>query len=173
MSESVRPHLRRGRDRWLGGVCSGLAGYFNVDPLFIRIAFVAAAFLQGFGILLYVVLWVLMPPPDGPAAAMTDFRAHFRAMSEDVRHLARGFSSGPSSPASPDAPSAGGTPPPPPPGPHPYGRRGGIVIGVVLIVLGAWFLLQNLGWLEWWRWDVFWPALFILLGVALLVRRFR
>jgi phage shock protein C len=173
VSESTRHQLRRGRDRWLGGVCSGLAEYFNVDPLFIRIAFVAAAFLQGFGILLYFVLWVLMPPPDAPATPMTDLGAHFRAMGDDMRHLARSFSSGASAPAPVGAPAPDITPPPPPSGPHPSGRRGGIVMGVVLIVLGAWFLLQNLGWLDWWRWDLFWPAIFILLGLALLVRRFR
>ena len=174
VSESTRPQLRRGRDRWLGGVCSGLAEYFNIDPLVVRIAFVAAAFLQGFGVLLYVVLWVLMPPPDAPAA-VTDLGAHFRAMGDDMRHLARSFSASSSTPAPPSAPAPDVTPPPPPPpsGPHPSGRRGGIVLGVVFIALGAWFLLQNLGLLEWWRWDLFWPAIFILLGLALLVRRFR
>jgi phage shock protein C len=157
-------------------VCSGLAEYFNVDPLFIRIAFVAAAFLQGFGILLYVVLWVLMPPPDAQPATKTDFGARFRAMGDDMRLLARSFSSGPSTPAPASAPGSDATPPPPAPppsGPHPSSRRGGVVMGIVLIALGAWFLLQNLGWLAWWRWDLFWPGVFILLGLALLARRFR
>lgn len=173
MSESARPHLRRGRDRWIGGVCSGLAEYFNVDPLFVRIAFVAAAFLQGLGILLYLVLWVLMPPSDAPPTAANDFRSNIRAMNEDVRHLFRGFSGSPSTPAPPGTSTPDVGRPLPPSGPHPYGGRGGIVVGVVLIALGAWFLLQNLGWLWWWRWDLFWPAVFILLGLALLVRRLR
>lgn len=174
MSETTRPRLRRGHDRWAAGVCSGLAEYFNVDPLIIRIAFVGAAFLQGWGILLYVVLWFLMPAPDAPPARFGDFRAHVRAMNDDLRHLGLNFAAGRSTPTpSTGAPAPDVTPPPPPSGPQPYGRRGGIVVGVVLIALGAWFLLQNLGLLQWWRWDVFWPAVLIILGLALLVRRFR
>lgn len=174
MSETTRPRLQRGRDRWVAGVCSGLGEYFHVDPLIIRIAFIGAAFLQGLGILIYLVLWLLMPPVDAPAAAMSDFGSHLRAMQDDVRRLGANFAAGrPTPPPSAD-PSAPGVPPPPAPqAPYPYGRRGGIVVGLVLVALGAWFLLQNVGLLTWWRWDLFWPALLIVLGLALLVRRFR
>jgi phage shock protein PspC (stress-responsive transcriptional regulator) len=173
VSETARPRLQRGHDRWLAGVCSGLAEYFHIDPLIVRIAFVAAAFLQGWGILLYLVLWFLMPAPDEPSAPISDFRSHFRAMSEDLRHLGMNFAGGRStSPPAAGAPSTDVTPPPPPTR-SPQGTRGGIVVGVVLIALGAWFLLQNLGLLEWWRWDLFWPVVIILLGLALLARRFR
>jgi phage shock protein C len=172
VSETTRPRLQRGHDRWIAGVCSGLGDYFHVDPLIIRIVFIAAAFLQGLGILLYLVLWLLMPPADAPSTSMGDFGSHFRAMQDDLRRLGANFSMGRPTPA-PTDPSAAGGPAPSPPGPYPYGRRGGIVVGVVLIVLGAWFLLQNMGLLTWWRWDLFWPAVLIILGVALLVRRFR
>jgi phage shock protein PspC (stress-responsive transcriptional regulator) len=173
VSESARPRLQRGHDRWLAGVCSGLAEYFNIDPLIVRIAFVAAAFLQGWGILLYLVLWFLMPAPGAPPAPIGDFRSHFRAMNEDLRHLGMNFAGGRSSPAPTAGAPAPDVAPPPPPGRSPQRTRGGIVVGVVLIALGAWFLLQNLGLLDWWRWDVFWPVVIILLGLALLVRRFR
>lgn len=173
VSETTRPRLQRGHDRWIAGVCSGLSDYFHVDPLIIRIAFIGAAFLQGLGILLYLVLWLLMPPADAPATAISDFGSHLRAVQDDLRRLGMNFAAGRSTPA-PTAPSSSGTPAPPPsPAPGPYGRRGGIVIGLVLVVLGAWFLLENLGLLTWWRWDLFWPAVLIVLGLALLVRRFR
>ncbi len=51
----------RGRDRILGGVCSGLAEGFHLDPLVVRVLFVLLIFLQGVGIFLYVVLWLVMP----------------------------------------------------------------------------------------------------------------
>lgn len=47
-------------DKPIGGVCSGLAYYFNTDPLLIRILFVIGLFV-GFGFLLYLVLWIALP----------------------------------------------------------------------------------------------------------------
>jgi phage shock protein PspC (stress-responsive transcriptional regulator) len=45
----------------LGGVCGGIAEYSGIDPLLWRIGFVALTFAGGSGILLYLVLWLLMP----------------------------------------------------------------------------------------------------------------
>lgn len=45
----------------LGGVCSGIAYYFGTDPVWIRIAFVAAFFIWGFGPLVYLILWFVIP----------------------------------------------------------------------------------------------------------------
>lgn len=47
----------------LGGVCGGLANYFDVDPTLVRVLYVAATFLTGFfpGVFLYVVLAFGMP----------------------------------------------------------------------------------------------------------------
>ncbi|MBS1560452.1 MAG: PspC domain-containing protein [Bacteroidetes bacterium] len=45
----------------LGGVCSGLASYLNVDPVIVRVAFVLATFADGLGILAYILLMILMP----------------------------------------------------------------------------------------------------------------
>lgn len=54
--------LRRSRsDRMLGGVCGGLAHYFGVDPVLVRLIFVVIALIVGSGLLLYIVLWVLIP----------------------------------------------------------------------------------------------------------------
>jgi phage shock protein PspC (stress-responsive transcriptional regulator) len=54
--------LFRARDgRWLGGVCSGLGRYFDLNPMIYRIGFVALALAGGTGILLYVAAWLVMP----------------------------------------------------------------------------------------------------------------
>lgn len=45
----------------VGGVCSGLGYYVGIDPVLIRIAFVVMTLLGGSGVLLYVVLWIVMP----------------------------------------------------------------------------------------------------------------
>jgi phage shock protein PspC (stress-responsive transcriptional regulator) len=54
--------LTRTREgRWLGGVCAGLARYFDLSPLVYRLAFVALALAGGTGILLYAAAWLVIP----------------------------------------------------------------------------------------------------------------
>lgn len=50
-------------------------------------------------------------------------------------------------------------------------RRGNVRTGVLLIVVGAFFLLANLGVLEWLRWDLVWPVGLIVFGIWLVSRR--
>jgi phage shock protein C len=65
---AVRPPLRRsGTDRMLAGVCGGLAEHTGIDSLVWRAGFVAVSAAGGAGFLVYLLLWVLMPPPPGPA----------------------------------------------------------------------------------------------------------
>jgi len=53
--------LTRSRDnRWLAGVCGGLADYFKVDPVLFRILFVILAF-TGAGIPIYLLAWLIIP----------------------------------------------------------------------------------------------------------------
>lgn len=48
-------------DYYIGGVCGGLAAYFNMDPLWIRLAFALLFFAKGFGLLVYLILWLVVP----------------------------------------------------------------------------------------------------------------
>lgn len=45
----------------IAGVCSGIAAFFGVDPIVIRIIFFALLFARGFGLLLYIILWIVVP----------------------------------------------------------------------------------------------------------------
>ena len=45
----------------IGGVCGGIGAYFNLDPVWIRLIFILLVFASGFGILLYVILWLAVP----------------------------------------------------------------------------------------------------------------
>ena len=47
--------------RMIGGVCSGMGAYWRIDPLIIRIIFIAFAFAGGLGILVYLILYVVLP----------------------------------------------------------------------------------------------------------------
>jgi phage shock protein PspC (stress-responsive transcriptional regulator) len=54
--------FRNPDDKKLGGVCSGIAAYFGVeDPLWIRLLFIALLFTGGFGVITYLILWILVP----------------------------------------------------------------------------------------------------------------
>ncbi len=55
--------------RWFGGVCTGLAQRFGVDPVLIRAAAVVLAFLGGIGLTAYVILWLLLPDRQGDILA--------------------------------------------------------------------------------------------------------
>ncbi len=59
---------RRGDARMIAGVCAGLAERFDVSVTVLRLAFAIGALFSGFGpaVLLYVVLWVIMPLEEPP-----------------------------------------------------------------------------------------------------------
>lgn len=48
-------------NHYLGGVAAGLGAYFNIDPLWIRIAFVVLFFFKGAGLVVYAILWLVLP----------------------------------------------------------------------------------------------------------------
>ena len=67
----VRRLYRLRNDRVVAGVASGLAAHLELDPVWVRLAFVVLAFIGGLGFLLYLVAWVVMPAADGlPIGAM-------------------------------------------------------------------------------------------------------
>lgn len=141
-------------DRMLGGVCGGLGGYLGIDPTFVRIFFLLLVFWQGAGVLIYLILWVLVPaegqvpggaPETNAPTGAEEIAERARTMGTELR---RGL-------AGPDSKLA-------------------VIVGVVLILVGALYFLQNLGW-HWLHW-VSLAVLSLLLvaaGVALLVRGSR
>ena len=58
---SSRRIYRDSDNRLLGGVCAGLAAWFNINMWIIRFIFVLLACGGGFGVLIYIVLWILLP----------------------------------------------------------------------------------------------------------------
>ena len=59
------PRLTRSNNKMIAGVCAGIAGYFGWEVTLFRVVFVLASILSvAFpGILVYIVLWVVMPKP--------------------------------------------------------------------------------------------------------------
>jgi phage shock protein C len=53
--------MRSSRDKKLGGVCAGLADYFDLDPTLVRVLWLLAFFCAGAGFLAYIILWIVLP----------------------------------------------------------------------------------------------------------------
>ncbi len=105
---------RSTREKMIGGVCGGMAEYFEIDPVLIRILFVVATFVGGSGILAYIICWIIIPEQPRVVQA----------------------------PATPEATPQPGTPASQP-AVATNGHRGSTVVGIVLIVIGGLFLADN------------------------------
>jgi phage shock protein C len=64
----TRKLYRSRTDRKLAGVCGGLAQYFNTDATLIRVLFVVLALLGGPGLVIYLLMWILVPEEPEDAA---------------------------------------------------------------------------------------------------------
>lgn len=53
--------FRSETDKMIGGVCGGLAEYFNIDSTIVRLIFALIVVYGGTGLVLYIILWIVMP----------------------------------------------------------------------------------------------------------------
>jgi phage shock protein C len=157
-------------DRVFGGVCGGLGQYFDVEPLIFRAVFLVLLFGGGAGLLIYILMLIIVPnepvgfipenhfengkenlSSEGGSASgghnfAQDIAGHAQAFAAEVRTEVGGRNY------------------------HP--RRGGrVLFGLIIVILGAALLLDQFFPVGWFRWNYFWPALLIILGVAILSRR--
>ena len=138
-------------DAMLGGVCGGLARYLSIDATLVRLVAVILALSNGIGVILYLVLWIIVPqePVTGLAAPDTT-RSGADEVAQRIRTLGTDLGAAVSTA-------------------HP---RAGLLIGGALIVMGTLFLLERMH-LIWFDSTIVWPLLLIAGGAALLVRRAR
>ncbi len=141
-------------DQMIGGVCGGLAAYLKIDSTLIRLFFVLLGLGSGIGLMVYLVLWIIIPyEGEGEAGTAETRSAGAGEVAERVRALGS------------DVQRAFQQPNP----------KAGLLVGAALIILGLVFLVDtlNLPWLRWLRFDTFWPVLLILGGAVLIWRRLR
>jgi phage shock protein C len=53
--------MRSSTDKRLGGVCAGVADYFDLDPTIIRVVWLLLVLCGGTGLVFYLVLWLILP----------------------------------------------------------------------------------------------------------------
>lgn len=66
-SSSSKKLFRDADDKFLGGVCSGLAHYFGMDVIWMRLLWLVLFFFFGTGFLIYILLWILIPQAETTA----------------------------------------------------------------------------------------------------------
>jgi phage shock protein PspC (stress-responsive transcriptional regulator) len=140
--------MRSQSNRVFAGVCGGVATYLGVDAIFVRLAFLLLTFASGIGILLYLILMILMPSENNGSDQPSS-----EVIQNNLERLGGDVSSGVGKMRQ-----------------HPQGPT---IAAGLLILLGIYFLLENVGWLYWLNGNWFWPLAIISLGLYLLIKRNR
>jgi len=122
----------------IAGVCGGLGEYFDIDPVILRIILFLITIFGGSGILIYIILWVVIPSKSGLGKKSDDY------IKENVEEIKI---------KSQNAVKNG---------------KGRVFGGILLVLLGASFLLDNLGFYVFHSIWKFWPVVLIALGLTML-----
>jgi len=151
----MEKRLYRSRsDRMVSGVCGGLARYFDMDPVIIRIIFVLLIFANGAGILAYIVLAIVVPQEGSKTAEPKEtVRENVEEMKETASELGNEIRS---TFSGEDKTEAGN-----------HRRRQ--MIGIAVIALGIVILLGTLNLFWWFRWYYLWPVVLIAIGLLIVL----
>lgn len=145
MSSTTRL-TRSNKGKEIGGVCAGIANYFNLDVSVVRIVFLVAWLMAGFGFMLYIILWLVLPSEDSVAREQEDIVQENAA---EIKTKAQNF-------AGPVQSSITKT-------------RTRLVIGGVIVAVGILALLRSFGLLIHFDFSWLWPALLIIIGLTLVI----
>lgn len=143
-----RKLYRSRRDEQISGVCAGLAQYLGVEAVWVRVAFVLLTLINGAGILLYLILALVIPkePEEGQDSLKPDMEQTLREGAQNLQARAKEVSE------------------------RMQGGQRSQLLGWALVVLGAWFLLRQMGWIRLDE-DLIFPLLLIGMGVLVLLRK--
>lgn len=85
---SSRRLVRSRTDKRIAGVCGGLAAYLEVDASLLRVLWLFAVLFGGFGVLVYIILWIALPEgvPFTPAVQIAEERYARGEISADELH---------------------------------------------------------------------------------------
>ena len=145
------------KNKTIAGVCGGIAEYFEIDPVVVRLIFILFLFIGGSAIIAYIICAIIMPNPPEEHVESTDTKAPSPKPSTKTVQK---------EPAPAPSPASGSKP--------------SLIIGIILVLVGAYFLMGNLPFLReyywWFRWhlrDFFVPGIFIVIGIILLIQGTR
>lgn len=138
-------------NRVIAGVCGGLGDYFDVDPIIFRILFVALVFGQATGILLYIILWIIIPEEGEQESGKLDkerFEKLGREASQSADHMAKEIK-------------------------QKTGSSENLrnIIGIIVIAIGFLALANQLFHIQFFQSHIFWPVVIVVLGLLILFKK--
>ncbi len=152
-------------DRMICGVCGGLAKYFNVDPVLVRIIFVLLILAHGLGILAYIIIAIVVPL-EGSRATST--RETTRENIEEIKATAVEFGEELRATFTrKDKPAEEKTEA------TKKSRQSQNLLGIILIAIGLLILMGTMNLFWWFRWDYLWPVLLIIVGLLIIINTWR
>lgn len=155
--EQPRRLYRSRTDKVIWGVCGGLAHYFNIDPVIVRIVFVVLTLASsGVGILAYIIMAIVVPLEGTRATEPREVvKENVAEMKESATQMGRDIQSTFSRKEGAPEPAES------------YRRRNLNLLGLILIIIGILFLIHNTLNLFWWfRWAYAWPVILIAIGLV-------
>jgi phage shock protein PspC (stress-responsive transcriptional regulator) len=152
----------------LAGVCAGLAEYFGVDVTVVRLVFVLTCIFHGGGGLVYIILWIVLPKKPYPYFNPTvDYTVP--PQNPDVQGTNTPGNAPFSNNPFPNQPFANQPFPNQPMQQHHGTSLAAIIVGVVLILIGGSFLLDNLDIIPDWDFGKLWPVILIVVGCVIML----
>lgn len=136
-------------DKMIGGVAGGLADYFSIDPTLVRVLFVVATLFHGGGIIAYIILWIVIPQKPYQIPGMNSGINSQQETGDANNSFSRNADGSVSMS-------------------NHKSETGSIWIGIVLILLGGLFLLDNF--IPRFDFGDYWPIILIGLGIGLILK---
>jgi len=155
----MEKRLHRSRsNRIIWGVCGGLADYFGIDPVIVRVIFVLLIFANGLGILAYIILAVVIPAESSKAATPKEaLRENVTELKESTSELGREIRSSLAGEKKDEEETA-------------KIRRSHLnILGIILIIIGILFLLGSFNLFWWFHWGTLWPLILVAIGVLIIL----
>jgi len=153
----MKNRLYRSRvKRVFGGVAGGLAEYMNLDPILVRVLFIIIAAVNGIGVLLYIIMWIVVPE----APLEYEFPNYKKSDSEPGKDGEAANSANSDTTASEMFSGTENNEV------QSKSTNSRLIIGVILIGFGTFFLLDNF--FPFFDFEDIFPLALVVIGVALL-----
>ena len=146
-------------NRIIWGVCGGLADYFHIDPVIVRIIFVLLIFANLIGLIVYIILAIVVPLEGSRAPSQTET---IKENVEDMKKTATGLGEELKSTFSREPKS------------REIKESSPLVIfGIIILVVGIVLLLSSLNLFWWLSWPYLWPLIIVAIGILIIIAALR
>ncbi|AEH60032.1 phage shock protein C, PspC [Methanosalsum zhilinae DSM 4017] len=162
--------LTRSRDdRMIAGVCGGLGKYFDIDSTVVRLIFIVAILIDGLGILIYIAMAIIVPEektnvrkyqPEKEGLPESDDERTEGGQENTEQEYEKAET--PEEHRKQDHENAGK---------DSQRDEGPAWIGIGLILIGVFLILDRIDIFWWLSWNILWPLLIVFIGIWILVRR--